>query len=94
MDWNIQVKELENKGSFFIEKNGKILAEMTFSKAGAERIIVDHTEVGDELRGKGAGLKLVEFAVEYVRNKGIKMLPLCPFTKATLLKHPEWKDVW
>ena len=94
MDWKIQVKELENKGSFYVEQDGKILAEMTFSKAGAERIIVDHTEVGDELRGKGVGLKLVEFAVNYVRYKNIKMLPLCPFTKATLLKHPEWKDVW
>jgi len=94
MDWKIQVKELESKGSFFVEKDGKILAEMTFSKAGTERIIIDHTEVGDELRGKGVGLKLVEFAVNYVRSKNIKMLPLCPFTKATLLKHPEWKDVW
>lgn len=94
MDWNIQVKELENKGSFYIEENGKVLAEMTFSKAGDRRIIIDHTEVGDELRGKGVGLKLVEFAVKYVREKDIKMLPLCPFAKATLLRNPQWKDVW
>ena len=94
MDWKIQVKELESKGSFFVEIEGKILAEMTFSKAGPERIIIDHTEVGDELRGQGVGLKLVEFAVNFVRERNIKMLPLCPFTKATLLRHPEWKDVW
>lgn len=94
MKFNILEKETETKGSFFIEKEGKVVAEMTYSKAGAERIIIDHTEVDDTLRGKGAGLQIVEHAVEFVRKKEIKMLPLCPFTKATLLKHPEWKDVW
>ncbi len=94
MDYKIQHQESGSKGSFYLEIEGKRLAEMTYSVAGTERIIVDHTEVDDRLRGKGVGLKLVEFAVNYVREKGIKMLPLCPFAKATLLKHPEWKDVW
>jgi len=67
---------------------------MTYSKAGQERIIVDHTEVNEVLRGKGAGVQLVAYAVGFVRKKGIKMLPLCPFAKATLQRHPEWKDVW
>ncbi|HEY9116743.1 MAG TPA: GNAT family N-acetyltransferase [Roseivirga sp.] len=94
MKFKIQEKESETKGSFYIENNGKIVAEMTYSKAGSERIIIDHTEVDDSLRGQGAGLQLVEYAVDFVRNRNIKMLPLCPFTKATMLKHPEWKDVW
>lgn len=94
MDLEVQVKEAQSKGSFFIENEGKVLAEMTFSKAGTERIIIDHTEVDESLRGKGAGLKLLESAVNYVRKRNIKLLPLCPFAKATLQKHPEWKDVW
>ncbi|MHA7101249.1 hypothetical protein BXY85_3465 [Roseivirga pacifica] len=94
MDLQVQVKETDSKGSFFVESEGKLLAEMTFSKAGEDRIIIDHTEVDDSLRGKGVGVKLVAFAVDYVRNKGIKILPLCPFAKATLQRHPEWKDVW
>ncbi|OEK04377.1 GNAT family N-acetyltransferase [Roseivirga misakiensis] len=94
MDYNILEKESETKGSFYIEENGDILAEMTYSKAGEERIIIDHTEVSEKLRGKGAGVQLVEYAVDFVRKKGIKLLPLCPFAKATLLRHPEWKDVW
>ncbi len=94
MDYNILEKEAETKGAFYIEEDGRVLAEMTYSIAGAELIIIDHTEVSDALRGKGAGLQLVAHAVEFVRGRGIKMLPLCPFTKATLQKHPEWKDVW
>ncbi|OEK01134.1 GNAT family N-acetyltransferase [Roseivirga sp. 4D4] len=94
MEYNILEKASETKGSFYIEENGEVMAEMTYSIAGPERIIIDHTEVSEALRGKGAGVQLVAYAVEFVRQKGIKMLPLCPFAKATLLRHPEWKDVW
>ncbi|MFT6872957.1 MAG: putative GNAT family acetyltransferase [Roseivirga sp.] len=94
MDFNILEKESETKGSFYIVDGSETLAEMTYSKAGQERIIIDHTEVSEVLRGKGAGVQLVAYAVEFVRKKGIKMLPLCPFAKATLQRHPEWKDVW
>lgn len=68
-------------------------AEMTYSKAGATRIIIDHTGVPDALRGKGAGQALVQRAVEDARAGGIKIIPLCPFTKAQIEKHPEWQDV-
>lgn len=68
-------------------------AEMTYSRAGAKRIIIDHTEVPDALRGKAVGRALVERAVMDARIEGLKIIPLCPFAKATLEKHAEWQDV-
>lgn len=68
-------------------------AEMTYSKAGTSRIIIDHTGVPDALRGRGAGQALVKQAVEDARAAGIKIIPLCPFAKAQIAKHPEWQDV-
>ncbi|MEX1250781.1 MAG: GNAT family N-acetyltransferase [Hyphomonas sp.] len=62
-------------------------AGMTYSRAGTTRIIIDHTGVPDALRGKGAGQALVQCAA------GIKIIPLCPFAKAQIGKHPEWQDV-
>jgi predicted GNAT family acetyltransferase len=68
-------------------------AEMTYSKAGTSRIIIDHTSVPDALRGKGAGQALVRQAVEDARAAGIRIIPLCPFAKAQIAKHTEWQDV-
>ncbi|HEY3405987.1 MAG TPA: GNAT family N-acetyltransferase [Ohtaekwangia sp.] len=75
----IKLEESENKGAFYIEENGVRLAQMTFSKAGASRIIIDHTDVSDALRGKGAGKQLVSAAVDHARKKNLKIIPLCPF---------------
>ncbi len=94
MDYQIQFTESGSKGSFIYVANGKKGGEMTFSKAGEGMIIIDHTEVEDDFRGKGVGLAPVEHAIEFVKERKIKMFPLCPFTKATLQRHSEWADVW
>ena len=67
-------------------------AEMTYSRASAALIIIDHTEVPDELRGRGVGQALVLRAVEDARRDGFRIIPLCPFAKAQFERHPEWRD--
>ncbi len=89
---DVKQQEDASKGSFFIEFEGQKVAEMTYSKAGTDRIIIDHTEVGDELRGQGAGKQMVEKAVAYARAKGIKIIPLCPFARSVFDKNPELRD--
>jgi predicted GNAT family acetyltransferase len=68
-------------------------AEMTYSRASAALIIIDHTAVPDALRGRGVGQALVLRAVEDARQDGFRILPLCPFAKAQFERHPEWWDV-
>lgn len=87
-------QQKENKGSFYVEENGKVVAEMTYSVVNPSLIIIDHTEVDDSLKGKGAGLKLLNKTVEYARENNIKIIPLCPFAKSVFdKKHEEYKDV-
>jgi predicted GNAT family acetyltransferase len=90
---NVERIELGSKGAFLIKENNQRLAEMTYSKAGENLIIIDHTEVSDALRGKGAGKKLVDEAVDYARKNGIKIIPLCPFAKSVFDRSPEYNDV-
>jgi uncharacterized protein len=80
-------------GRYVARIAGKPDAEMTFSKAGEAILIIDHTGVPDELGGMGVGKALVEYMVHDVRARGLKVVPLCPFTNATLRKHPEWQDI-
>lgn len=89
----IELEETPSKGRYTLRAPGGAVAEMTFSKAGATMIIIDHTDVPDVFRGQGAGLRLVSRAVEDARTAGKTIMPLCPFAKAQFQKHPEWADV-
>jgi predicted GNAT family acetyltransferase len=83
----------DRKGHFYISVNGKQAGLMTFVFAGKDKIIIDHTEVDPEYNGKGYGKKMVAKAVEYAREKNLKIIPLCPFAKKVFDKTPDFSDV-
>jgi len=90
----IQQKQDGTKGSFYVKENDIVLAEMTYSMTGTTLMIIDHTEVSDELRGQNVGYQLVHAAVEYARVNHIKILPLCTFAKSVFDKRgAEFADV-
>ena len=89
----IQHRDDGKKGAFFVEQDGKQVAEMTYVWAGVERFIIDHTEVGQELKGQQAGKQLVAQAVKYAREKQVKIMPLCPFAHAVMMKNADYQDV-
>jgi len=90
----IKHEHTEKKGRFFVEINGEQKAEMTYSNAGEDKIIIDHTEVDESLRAQGVGYKLVEAAVEFARANSLKIMPLCPFANAVFRKKNDgYKDV-
>lgn len=90
---DIQQKDDGKKGSFFIEIDGNQVAEMTYVWVGDTKIIIDHTEVDESLKGKSAGKQMVTKAVEFARENNLKIIPLCPFAKSVFDKVKEFNDV-
>jgi len=86
-------KDNGSKGSFYVNQDNQTLAEMTYVWAGTDRIIIDHTDVHELLKGKGVGKQMVAKAVAFAREKKIKIVPLCPFAKSVFDKVKEYQDV-
>lgn len=89
----IQHTEEGSKGSFAISEENKTIAAMTYSKAGDDKIIIDHTEVSEDYKGQGLGKKLLLAVVDYVRENSIKVIPLCPYAKSVFDKDSSLRDV-
>ncbi|MFM9986726.1 MAG: GNAT family N-acetyltransferase [Flavobacteriales bacterium] len=89
----IEHKSTPTRGAFHYFEDGKEAGIMTYSKAGDDMIIIDHTEVFPEFNGKGIGKKLVLEGVKYARENNLKIIPLCPFASALFKKTPEIRDV-
>jgi predicted GNAT family acetyltransferase len=89
----IQRKQRDNKGMFYVENEGEIQAKMTYHMTAPDKMVIEHTEVGDDLRGQKVGYQLVEAAVEYARQQNIKITVWCPFAKKVFDKKPDWHDV-
>ena len=74
---------------YVLDEAGERIAEMTYVRAGATRIIVDHTHVDDSLRGQGVGRALLDATADLARERGIRIVATCPYAGAQLKKHAE-----
>jgi len=64
------------------------LAELIYrSRAG--RLILMHTEVPESLSGRGLGGELVRGAISKAATEGMTVVPLCPFARSWLERHPD-----
>lgn len=90
---DIQIIESGSKGMALAKEKDSQVGSMTYSIAGPELIIIDHTDVDPEYTGKGVGKQLLYKIVEMTRQKNIKVIPLCPFAASMFRKLEEIRDV-
>ena len=57
------------------------------------KIMFTHTEVPEAHEGKGIGKTLIRFALDAARDRGLKVIPICPFFAAYMQKHGEVQDL-
>ena len=59
----------------------------------AGKIMFTHTEVPQAHEGKGIGSALIRHALGEARNRGLKVIPICPFFAAYMQKHADVQDL-
>lgn len=85
------VQDNEAKHQFELIVDGHTALAAYRLKPGV--ITFTHTEVPKELGGRGIGSQLAKGALDQVRERGLKVVPLCPFIKAYIEKHAEYQDL-
>ncbi len=82
----ILLKERDSKGFAMARENDKRAGIMTYSIAGPELIIIDHTDVEPEFSGKGVGKQMLYKIVEMAKKKKtLKLYPYAPLRLKCLI---------
>ncbi len=86
-----EVQDHPEAQHFELRSEGK-LAYLQYQRLGSQLILV-HTEVPPELEGKGIGSALAKAGLDFARQNQLKVVPLCPFVKSYIQRHPEYQDL-
>ncbi len=79
--------EIEGSGGgFYVDDKKKIVAELTYTRED-DVMNIHHTLVDGDREGEGIGRKLVDAAVEFAREKSLRILPTCSFARGVVEKH-------
>jgi len=90
-----QVRHHEHnaRGEFFIERDGRRVAELTYAFSG-KAVVVGHTWVDPVLRGGKLAPNLVEAAAQWARRENLKIVPVCSYVRAVFARSAQYADVW
>ncbi len=91
---HIQHRISGTHGKFYIpDEEAGSLAELVYAVTNDGKMIIEHTEVDEELRGQNIGYEMVHAAVAHARQYEMKIVPVCPFAKAVFNKKPDFADL-
>jgi predicted GNAT family acetyltransferase len=87
---DIAVANNPERKRYEAREDGRIVGTAEYQLT-SQLIVFTHTEVDRAYEGQGIGSALAQFALEDVRAAGThEVLPLCPFIKAWIERHPEY----
>jgi len=87
----IMVRHNAAENRFEVEVDGR-LSVADYELRGTE-MIMTHTFVPPELRGRGIAAKLVRSALEYARSERLKVVPACSYVAAYFKRYPEFRPL-
>ncbi len=62
-------------------------------REGRSRIAFIHTEVPREYSGRGLAARIVRVGLDYAQEKGLAVLPFCPYVRAFIKRHEEYQPL-
>jgi predicted GNAT family acetyltransferase len=84
-----QLADNREDARYEIRVGGELAGLLQYRLRG-ETISLLHTEVEGRFEGRGLGSKLIVFALDDARARGLAVLPFCPFVKGYLERHSEY----
>ena len=73
--------------------DGRVVGIIRYRVEPGAIIVLVHTEVDEELEGTGVASRLVRGALDDIRSRGLGIVPVCPFVRSFIGRHPEYADL-
>jgi predicted GNAT family acetyltransferase len=77
----------------FEARIGDELAGFSEYTLGDGTIVFTHTQVDDAFEGRGVGGALARGALDSARERGLAVVPRCPFIRGWIERHPDYADL-
>ncbi len=86
------VRDAPEEQRYEIRDGDRVLGLAAYRREG-DRVEFLHTEVDPDAGVSGLGGTLVRGALDDVRARGGRVVPLCPFVRGWIERHPEYRDL-
>jgi predicted GNAT family acetyltransferase len=90
----VRHEETNGRGAFFVERDGRRIAEQVYRRLGERRIRIVHTEVDPSLRRQGIARRLLDALVAWSRASETRVEASCSYARQQFERDASIKDVY
>jgi predicted GNAT family acetyltransferase len=87
-----EVRDNPEASRYELVLDGRVAGRLDYRLSGGT-VSLNHAEVDQPLRGQGLGDVLAAGALADAAERGLKVVPRCPFVAAYVRRHPELADL-
>ena len=88
----MEIQHNKEKKQFILPLENNLEAYVEYRLNGNNMLLI-HSEVPSELRGKGIGRELVIQAFEKLTEEGYQASASCSYIRAVAKRHPKWREI-
>ncbi|MFC4050843.1 GNAT family N-acetyltransferase [Actinomadura syzygii] len=88
-----EITDNAERKRYEIRLDGELAGFADYEPAEGGMLVLTHTEVDPAFEGKGVGGTLARGVLDDLRAQNRTVLPLCPFIKGWIQRHPDYRDV-
>ncbi|HYC60393.1 MAG TPA: GNAT family N-acetyltransferase [Thermoanaerobaculia bacterium] len=86
------IRHNENESRFEASVDGH-LAVAEYDLEEPNRIVFTHTEVPEELSGRGIAAAIVKYGLDHARERKLTVVPQCAYVASFVKRHAEYEDL-
>lgn len=89
---DVTIRDNPDQSRYEAIVEGKVAGVAEYRLDGS-RIVLEHTEVGDDYEGQGVGSRLARGVLDSARSRELRVVPVCPFMRSYIERHEDYADL-
>lgn len=90
---DLDIRHDTEKHRFEARLDGERVGVADYRVQANGRVAFHHTETVPKLRGRGIASRLIEHALDWARDEGLAVLPICPFVTRFVKDHEPYQEL-
>lgn len=89
----LSVVDVPERSRYEVSADGKVVGFSAYHLIAEGVLALPHVEVEPEFEGKGVASELMRRSLDQIRERDLRIVPICPFAQTFLERNPDYADL-